>query len=305
MKSLLSVFKNGLKKTKTSLIRNLSALFSGDKPWTEDDYEMLEESLIGADLGMQVTNRLMEDIKQRYDLGEIQTAEDIIKIAEADILSQLSNKPVEFNTNKSGTTVILLIGVNGSGKTTTAGKLAYLWKEEGKKVMLAACDTFRAAAVQQINLWGERIGCPVISSHHGADAASVAFDAVTSAVSKKMDYLIIDTAGRQHTRVGLMQELEKIKRTVAKALPNAPHESWLVVDGSTGTNALMQAREFGKVSDITGLCLTKLDGSSKGGVVVAIHDELEYPIHFIGLGEQPGDLQPFDAEMFAQALFEN
>ena len=304
MKSLLSIFKNGLRKTKTSLLRNLASLFSGSSAWTEDDYELLEASLIAADLGMQVTNRLMKDIRNRYALGEIKTAEDIIRIAEADILAQLTKREVKLNVNAEGPTIILLIGVNGSGKTTTAGKLAHLLKQDGKKVMLAACDTFRAAAVQQLNLWGERIGCPVVSSHHGADAASVAYDAVTSAVSKKMDYLIIDTAGRQHTRVGLMQELDKVKRTVNKAYPGAPHESWLVVDGSTGTNALFQAREFGKVSDITGLCLTKLDGSSKGGVVVAINEELEYPIHFIGLGEQPDDLQPFDAEMFTKALFE-
>jgi fused signal recognition particle receptor len=305
MKSLFSVFKNGLLKTKTSLLRNISSLFTGSRPWTEDDYEMLEASLVSADLGMQVTNRLMKDIRARYALGEIKTAEDIIKIAELDIMKQLTKREVTQNINSDGPTIILLIGVNGSGKTTTAGKLAHLWKQDGKRVMLAACDTFRAAAVQQLNLWGERVGCPVVSSHHGADAASVAYDAVTSAVSKKMDYLIIDTAGRQHTRVGLMEELEKVKRIVNKAYPGAPHESWLVVDGSTGTNALFQAREFGKVTDISGLCLTKLDGSSKGGVVVAINQELEYPIHFIGLGEQPDDLQPFDAELFTKALFEN
>ncbi len=304
MKSIFAAFKNGLRKTKTSLLRNIGALFSGDKPWTEDDYEMLEASLYAADLGSMVTQRLMKDIRQRYSLGEIKTAEDIIKIAEADIISQLGTEQPEINFNKDGLTVIFMIGVNGSGKTTTTGKLANLWKQDGKKVMLAACDTFRAAAVEQLKIWGQRIDCPVVASHHGADAAAVAYDAVTSALSKKMDILIIDTAGRQHTKIGLMNELEKIKRTIDKACPGAPHETWLIVDGSTGTNALMQAREFGKVSDLTGLCLTKLDGSSKGGVVVAIHDEMSYPIHFVGLGEKPEDLQPFDANMFTKALFE-
>jgi fused signal recognition particle receptor len=305
MRSLLSAFKHGLLKTKTSLMRNIASIFTGNKAWTEDDYEMLEASLISADLGIKVTERIMTDIRRRYERGEIKTAEDIIAIAEADIRKQFEGHDAEVKLNESGLTVILMVGVNGSGKTTTTGKLAHLWKQDGKKVMLAACDTFRAAAVEQLIIWGERIGCPVISSHHGADAAAVAYDAVQSAVSKNMDVLIIDTAGRQHTKMGLMNELEKVKRTVNKAYPGAPHETWLVVDGSTGTNALIQAREFGKVTDLNGLCLTKLDGSSKGGVVVAIHDELEFPIHFVGLGEKPQDLQPFDAEMFAKALFED
>lgn len=305
MRSLLSAFKHGLLKTKTSLMRNIASIFTGNKAWTEDDYEMLEASLISADLGIKVTERIMTDIRQRYERGEIKTAEDIIEIAEADIRRQFEGHNAEVTLQENGLTVILMVGVNGSGKTTTTGKLAHLWKQDGKKVMLAACDTFRAAAVEQLIIWGERIGCPVISSHHGADAAAVAYDAVQSAISKNMDVLIIDTAGRQHTKMGLMNELEKVKRTVNKAYPGAPHETWLVVDGSTGTNALIQAREFGKVTDLNGLCLTKLDGSSKGGVVVAIHDELEYPIHFVGLGEKPQDLQPFDADMFAKALFED
>ena len=305
MKSIFRVFKSGLQKTKTSLVRNLKSVFSGEKAWTDDEYEHLEACLYAADLGLTVTQRLLDDIRDRYSRGEIKTAEDILAIAEADIRGQLAEtRESDINFNPEGPTVILMVGVNGSGKTTTSGKLAHLWKQDGKKVMLAACDTFRAAAVEQINIWGERVGCPVVSSHHGADAASVAFDAVKSAVSKNMDILIIDTAGRQHTKVGLMDELGKVKRTINKALPNAPHETWLVVDGSTGLNAMIQAREFGKVTDISGLCLTKIDGSSKGGVVVAIHEELKYPIHFVGLGEAPDDLQPFDSELFTKALFE-
>lgn len=304
MKSIFSIFKNGLKKTKTSLMRSLGSLFGSDRPWTQDDYDQLEASLISADLGLPITLRLMDDIRQRYEIGEIKTAEDIIKIANADILERLGTSTQPIKTNPDGPTVILMIGVNGSGKTTTTGKLAQMWKDEGKKVMLAACDTFRAAATEQLKIWAQRVDCPIIAGHHGADAAAVAYDAVQSAVAKKMDYLIIDTAGRQHTKQGLMDELGKIKRTIDKALPGAPHESWLIVDGSTGTNALHQAREFSKVTDLNGLCLTKLDGSGKGGVVVAIHDEMKLPIHFVGLGEAPNDLQPFDPEFFARALFE-
>ncbi|MGL4854849.1 MAG: signal recognition particle-docking protein FtsY [Lentisphaeria bacterium] len=304
MKSIFAAFKHGLLKTKTSLMRSLSSLFSGEKAWTEDDYETLETSLISADLGLQVTDRIMSDIRKRYECGEIKTAADIVSIAQKDIFEQLSGEIPSINFNPDGPTIILMVGVNGSGKTTTSGKLAYQFKQEGKSVMLAACDTFRAAAVEQLKIWGERLNVPVISSHHGADAASVAFDAVSAAVSRKVDILIIDTAGRQHTKVGLMNELDKIRRTVNKACPSAPHESWLIVDGSTGTNALMQAREFGKVSALTGLCVTKLDGSAKGGVVVAIHNEMKYPIRFVGLGEKPDQLQAFDPEMFAKALFE-
>ncbi|HAR67479.1 MAG TPA: signal recognition particle-docking protein FtsY, partial [Lentisphaeria bacterium] len=208
-----------------------------------------------------------------------------------------------FKLESQGPTVILMVGVNGSGKTTTTGKLAAMWKAQGKRPVLAACDTFRAAACEQLKIWGERTDCPVIASQHGADPASVAFDACSAAVARGHDIVLIDTAGRQHTAVGLMNELEKIQRVIGRACPGAPHHCWLVVDGSTGTNALQQAREFSKYVPLNGLCLTKLDGTSKGGVVVAIHDELKLPIRYIGLGEGVDDLQPFDCDLFAQALF--
>ncbi len=305
MKALFSSFKRGLQRTKTLLLRNVQSLFSETGEWTEETYEDLEAIMIGTDLGVAVTQRLVTDIRDRYDRGEIETAEDIIRVAKQDIVRVLATDQQPIRFAPSGPTVILLVGVNGSGKTTTAAKLAHMFQQDGKSVMFAACDTFRAAAIEQLKIWGQRVGCPVISGQHGADAAAVAFDAAQAAVSRDIDVVIIDTAGRQHTRRGLMDELAKIGRTLDKACPGAPHETWLVVDGSTGTNALSQAREFTRAARLTGLCLTKLDGTSKGGIVVAIHEELTLPIRFVGLGEGMDDLQPFEPAMFADALFES
>jgi len=198
--------------------------------------------------------------------------------------------------------VIMMVGVNGSGKTTTAGKLAQLWSADNKKVMLAACDTFRAAAVEQLKHWGQRTSCQVISAIHGADPSSVAFDAVQAALSRGADILIIDTAGRQHTKKGLMEELSKMKRTIDKVYPGAPHEIWLTIDASTGTNALTQASEFGKASGVTGLVITKLDGTGKGGIAVAIQEAFKLPVFFAGFGEQPDDLQEFNSDFYAKAI---
>ena len=278
-------------------------MFSGTQKWDASTYRKLEESLISADLGVNVTMALVKDIKDRYERGEIKTADDIIQIGSETLTKILSEGNTGINENSNGPTVILMVGVNGSGKTTTTGKLAWKLKQEGKSVMLAACDTFRAAAIEQLKLWGERVDCPVIAGKHGGDAAAVAFDATKSAMAKGVDYLIIDTAGRQHTRADLMEELPKILRTIKKNMPEAPHEVILVVDGSTGTNALIQARQFGEACGVTGLAVTKLDGTGKGGVVVAIKDEKKFPIHYVGLGEQPEDLQAFDPKMYADAIF--
>ncbi|MCM8527244.1 MAG: signal recognition particle-docking protein FtsY [Lentisphaeraceae bacterium] len=303
MKGIFNIFKKGLQKTKTSILRSFESMFSGTQKWDASTYRKLEESLISADLGVNVTMALVKDIKDRYERGEIQTADDIIKIGSETLSAILSEGNNGINENPDGPTVILMVGVNGSGKTTTTGKLAWKLKQEGKSVMLAACDTFRAAAIEQLKLWGQRVDCPVIAGKHGGDAAAVAFDATKSALAKNVDYLIIDTAGRQHTRADLMEELPKILRTIRKNMPDAPHEVILVVDGSTGTNALIQARQFGEVCGVTGLAVTKLDGTGKGGVVVAIKDEKKFPIHYVGLGEQPEDLQPFDPKMYADAIF--
>lgn len=300
---IFDIFKKGLQKTKTSILRSFESMFSGTQKWDASTYRKLEESLISADLGVNVTMALVKDIKDRYERGEIKTADDIIQIGSETLTKILSEGNTGINENPNGPTVILMVGVNGSGKTTTTGKLAWKLKQEGKSVMLAACDTFRAAAIEQLKLWGERVDCPVIAGKHGGDAAAVAFDATKSAMAKGVDYLIIDTAGRQHTRADLMEELPKILRTIKKNMPEAPHEVILVVDGSTGTNALIQARQFGEACGVTGLAVTKLDGTGKGGVVVAIKDEKKFPIHYVGLGEQPEDLQAFDPKMYADAIF--
>ena len=304
MKSLLSIFKRGLQRTTTRLVRSVQAIFTGQRPWTPADYDELEAALIGADLGVAITQRLMADLRDRYERGLVKTADDILQVARADILQVLSTPPPPLRLAASGPTVLLLVGVNGSGKTTTAGKLAHLWKQDGKTVMLAAGDTFRAAAIEQLKIWGQRVDCPVIAGKHGADAAAVAYDAATAAVARQMDFLLVDTAGRQHTRQGLMNELAKVRRTIAKACPGAPHETWLVLDASIGSNALTQAREFSRIAEVSGLVLTKLDGSYKGGIVVAITEELKLPVRFVGLGEAMEDLQPFDPAVFTAALFE-
>jgi fused signal recognition particle receptor len=304
MKALLRVFTHGLQKTKTSLVRGVQSIFGELQEWDEESFDDLEAALIGADLGFEISNRLVDDIRDRYERGKVQTTEDILEIARQDVVGVLaSHHQPEINFAADGPTVILIIGVNGSGKTTTAGKLASLWKNDGKSVMLAACDTFRAAAVEQLKIWGERVGCSVVAGQANADPAAVAYDAVEAARSRGTDLLLIDTAGRQHTRKGLMEELAKVRRTVAKTCPGAPQEVWLTVDASTGTNAFIQAREFGRLCEVTGLILTKLDGSGKGGVVVPICHELGYPVRFVGLGEQIDDLQPFEPDVFAQALF--
>ena len=216
----------------------------------------------------------------------------------------MKNGQREINRPENGgPVVILMVGVNGSGKTTTIGKMAANLKKQGKKVILAACDTFRAAAVEQLQLWGERTNTQVVASKHGADPASVAFDAASAALAREADYLLIDTAGRQHNQANLMAELEKIRRSVNKAYPGAPHEVWLTVDSSLGSNVVSQAREFSKCAGVTGLVLTKLDGTGRGGMAVGLHREFDLPLFYIGLGESPEDLQEFDPEYYADALF--
>ena len=303
MRSLFSVFKRGLQKSKTAVARTLSAAFTGERVWNAETYEDLEASLISADFGVKASLRIVESIRDRYERGLIHTTADIESVAAGDVTEILSRNHRAINYAENGPTVILMVGVNGSGKTTSIGKLTHLWKEEGKKVILAACDTFRAAASEQLKLWGERTGVPVITSFQGADPSAVAYDAVSAAQSRKADVLLIDTAGRQHTHKGLMDELTKMRRTVSKLCPGAPHEVWLTVDASLGANAVNQAREFSRASGVSGLILTKLDGTGRGGMAVAIQEEFDLPVFFVGLGEQPGDLQPFDPEFYADALF--
>ena len=304
MASIFSIFKRGLAKTTTKVTRSIAGMFTGIKAHGEASFEELEALLISADFGVPASLRIVGDIRDRYEQGQIATDADLVQVAAGTVMDILNSRKRGINAAPAGTpTVILMVGVNGSGKTTTIGKLAARLKGEGKKVVLAACDTFRAAAVEQLLLWGERTGCQVVSAKHGADPASVAFDATKAAIARGADYLLIDTAGRQQNQKGLMDELAKIRRSIEKVCPGAPHEVWLTVDSTLGANVLSQAKEFSKTTGVTGLVLTKLDGTGKGGMVVALHQEFELPTFYIGLGEQPEDLQPFSAEYYTNALF--
>ncbi|MBQ9337951.1 MAG: signal recognition particle-docking protein FtsY [Lentisphaeria bacterium] len=303
MMSIFDAFKRGLKKTAVAIGRKITGIFTEVKKWDEESFRRLENELLAADFGVAAARRITHSIKDRYQQGEFSGDQDILAVAREELCRILKEGARELHTAENGPTVILMVGVNGSGKTTTAGKLAAMFTAQGRKVMLAACDTFRAAAVEQLKLWGERTGCPVVASKPGADAAAVAFDAVASARAKNMDFLIIDTAGRQQNQKGLMDELAKILRIIRKQLPDAPHETLLTLDAGIGTNALSQAREFAAVSGASALVLTKLDGTGKGGAAAAVQEEFHLPILFTGLGEAPEDLQAFSPEMYAEAIF--
>jgi fused signal recognition particle receptor len=303
--NLFSKFKAGLQKTQSRLAHEIKRIVTRSPKLDAATLEELEAALIAADLGVAVTGQIMAAVKQSYE-SQGGAGLDVFAIARAEVEKSLlaaSNKTGLIKAAQ-GLTVVSIVGVNGTGKTTTAAKLAHLIQSQKKTTLLAACDTFRAAAIEQLKLWGQRLKVDVIAGAYGADAASVAHDAVTAAQARQVDYLLIDTAGRLHTKHNLMQELQKLHRVIGQQLPGAPHEVLLVLDATTGMNALTQAREFNKAAPLTGLVVTKLDGTSKGGMVVAIQKELGLPIKFIGLGEQPDDLQPFDAKQFAQALFE-
>jgi fused signal recognition particle receptor len=300
---LFSKFKAGLARTQSKLVHEIKRIVTRSPKLTAGSIEELEAALIAADLGMAMTAQIIVAVKKAY---ETQGAAglDYLAIASAEIENSLSANNPGLCEIPGSTCIVSIVGVNGTGKTTTSAKLAHFFQAQKKSVLLAACDTFRAAAIEQIKLWGVRLEVEVIAGAYGADAASVAHDAVTAAQARRTDYLFIDTAGRLHTKHNLMQELQKLHRVIGRQVAGAPHEVLLVLDATTGMNALNQAREFNKAVPLTGLIVTKLDGTSKGGMVVAIQKELGLPIKFIGLGEQPDDLQPFDAKQFAQALFE-
>lgn len=301
---LFAKFKAGLAKTHAKLTHELKRIVTRSPKLTAESLEEIEHALIAADLGVAMTTQIVEAVKKAYE-SQGTAGLDYLAVARAEIEKSLSANKAELLKAPSGPTVVSIVGVNGTGKTTTSAKLANHIQSQNKTAVLAACDTFRAAAIEQLKLWGTRLKVEVIAGAYGADAAAVAHDAVTAAQARQADYLFIDTAGRLHTKHNLMQELHKLHRVIGKQLPGAPHEVLLVLDGSTGMNALNQAREFNKAVPLTGLIVTKLDGTSKGGMVVAIQKELGLPIKFVGLGEQPDDLQPFDAKQFAQALFED
>ena len=295
--------KDRLFKSKKRLGDGLSSLLIGKKKIDDELLEDLEILLISSDIGIQTTDKIIESVRKKASRKELKDSDSIYELIKIELESLLvKDNLLEPNSDK--TYVILVVGINGAGKTTTIGKLAKLFQSEGKSVMLAAGDTFRAAAVEQLQVWGERNNIPVIAQKTGADAASVVYDAYQSAIAKDIDILIADTAGRLHTQDNLMQELEKIKRVLKKHNENAPHETLLVIDGGSGQNAIQQANEFHKSINLSGLAVTKLDGTAKGGVLFAISDSLNLPIRFIGIGEAIDDLKPFNARDFVDALFD-
>ena len=295
--------KERLFKSKKKLGDGLSSLVIGKKKIDEDLLEELEMLLIGSDIGIQTTDKVIEVVRKKASRKELKDEDSLYQLIKEELESLLIKENL-LQPSSNNPFVILVVGINGAGKTTTIGKLAKLFQGEGKSVMLAAGDTFRAAAVEQLQVWGERNDIPVIAQKTGADAASVVYDAYQSAIAKDIDILIADTAGRLHTQDNLMQELEKIKRVLKKHNEDAPHETLLVIDGGSGQNAIQQANEFHKSINLTGLAITKLDGTAKGGVLFSISDLLKLPIRYIGVGEAIEDLKPFNAKDFVNALFD-
>ncbi len=299
---LFQKLKAGLQKTHSKLVHEIKRIVTGSPRLTRTTLAELEAALIGADLGFAMTTQIVAAVKHAYET-QGGAGPDVFAIAEAEVARSLAANEPALKRAANGVTVVSVVGVNGTGKTTTCAKLAHLIQDRGETAVLAACDTFRAAAIEQLQLWGERLGVPVVAGAYHADPAAVAHDAITAAHSRGAQFLFVDTAGRLHTKSNLMKELQKVHRVMGKKLPGAPHEVLLVLDATTGMNAINQAREFHKAVTLTGLVVTKLDGTSKAGMVVAIQKELGLPIKFIGVGEQPDDLQPFDAGQFATALF--
>ena len=297
-----SRLKEGLQKTHSKLVHEIKRIVTLSPKLTSESAEDLEEVLLGADLGVAMTEQIMTAVKKSYETQGSKGV-DVFGVARGEIEKALGSEVAGLKFQPSGVTVISIVGVNGTGKTTTSAKLAYWLTTQKKVVQLAACDTFRAAAIEQLKIWGERLNVPVTAGAYGADPASVAHDALAAAAARHANVVIVDTAGRLHTKSNLMKELQKVHRVMDRQLAGAPHETLLVLDATTGMNALNQAREFHKAVPLTGLVVTKLDGTSKGGMVVAIQRELGLPIKFIGVGEQPDDLQPFNPKEFAAALF--
>lgn len=297
--------KLGLRKTHDGLVGRIDTLLLGRKKIDADTLEELEEILIGADIGVSTTVELIRSMEQRLNRNELQDGEALKTALREEMLVRLERHSslLNIDSHPASPFVIMVIGVNGVGKTTTIGKLACKFSSEGKKVLLAAADTFRAAAVEQLEIWGQRVGVDVIRHKQGGDPAAVVFDGCKAAVARNADILIIDTAGRLHTKVNLMEELKKIRRVLGKEIPGAPHETLLVLDAATGQNALSQAKLFKEAADVTGIALTKLDGTAKGGIVVAVSSEFKIPVRYIGIGEAVEDLREFDPEQFIKALF--
>lgn len=294
---------NGLTKTRNNFVSGIDSLFSGFSEIDEDFYEELEEILIMADIGVNTTEKIIDNLREKVKEQKIKEIAVCRELLIDSIKEQMKVDESAYDFEKR-TSVVLLIGVNGVGKTTSVGKLAGQMKEQGKKVILAAADTFRAAAIDQLTEWSHRAGVEIIAGQEGGDPAAVVYDAVNAAKARKADVLICDTAGRLHNKKNLMEELKKINRIIEREYPEAYRETLVVLDGTTGQNALVQARQFSEVADISGIVLTKLDGTAKGGIAIAIQSEMNIPVKYIGIGEQIDDLQKFDADRFVDALFE-
>ncbi len=304
------VLDAGLEKTKSSVFGKLARIIAGKDKVDDDVLDDLEEVLITSDVGVETTLEIIERIQQRVARDKYVGTSELHKILREEIAALLTSSGNSDSDNEGFDIpedkrpyVVMVVGVNGVGKTTTIGKLAHQFHHAGKKVYLGAADTFRAAAVEQLCIWGERVGVPVIKQQMGSDPASVAYDTLSSAKANNADIVLIDTAGRLHNKVGLMNELTKIKNVMKKVVPDAPHEVLLVLDGSTGQNAFEQAKQFVKATEVTSLAITKLDGTAKGGVVIGISNQLKVPVRYIGLGEKMTDLQPFNGREFVESLF--
>jgi len=302
--NLLDRLKAGIQKTRSGLVDRLEEVISGKKEIDADLIEELEYTLITADLGVRTVADIIDEIRARADRKQVGDGDEIRNLIRQRLLEILRASERPIQAVAAPPAVILMVGINGAGKTTTIGKLTSRFVGQGRQVLLCAADTFRAAAVEQLQIWAERNGVAMIRQSPGADPSAVVFDALNAAKARKVDYVIVDTAGRLHTKDNLMAELEKMRRTAQRVIPGAPHEVWLVMDATTGQNGLEQARKFTESAGVTGIVLTKLDGTAKGGIVVAIARELNLPIRFVGVGEKLDDLLPFEPEEFIQSLFE-
>ncbi|HOX38323.1 MAG TPA: signal recognition particle-docking protein FtsY [Candidatus Brocadiia bacterium] len=299
----LEKLKGGLRKTRDKLSIGVRTVLAAGRELDEATIAELEEQLFQADIGPRAVDRLIGHIRRAYKMREIRTTDQVLDYLKTELKKELGEWDTSIRFAQSGPTVILVAGVNGSGKTTSIAKLAKLYCDEGKKVVLAASDTFRAAAVEQLTVWAGRVGAEIVRNE-SADPAAVAFDAADKALARGFDVLIVDTAGRLHTRETLMEELTKIRRVLERKIPGAPHEVLLVLDATTGQNAISQAEKFTKAINVTGLVLAKLDGTAKGGIVLGMRDQIDIPVKFVGLGEKADDLEPFDAGKFVDAIFD-
>ncbi len=295
--------RDRLGKTRNKIASSLSSILSIGRKIDENLLDELEETLISDDIGVETTSKLVSELREAFRKKQIATTDDIIPFLKEHIKSYWPDRDRQLHQAEAGPTVVLVAGVNGTGKTTSIAKLAYILSQNDKKVLLAACDTFRAAAVEQLSIWADRIGVQIVKHKTGADPAAVAFDACDAALARGVDILILDTAGRLHTQKDLMMQLTKIRDVAARKIPGAPHEVLLVLDATTGQNAISQAKLFREAINVSGIILAKLDGTARGGIVIAIKDQLDIPVKFVGLGEKPEDIAEFNPETFVEALF--